>query len=108
MTSALCPASPALAMAAPWEDVLGNEPAIREAAAVAVDAALLEGVLMRTEGQPNASDVSAGAVTGRVRAWPGAEAAKREERGGSRLPSRALLGPVPGSAGPSSVCIALQ
>lgn len=46
-------------MAAPWEDVLRDRPAIQEAAAVAVDAALLQGVLMRTEGQPNASDVSA-------------------------------------------------
>lgn len=54
-----CSASSALAMAAPWEDVLRNEPAIQEAASVAVDAALLEGVLMRTEGEPNASDVSA-------------------------------------------------
>ncbi|XP_054029644.1 glutathione synthetase [Dryobates pubescens] len=44
-------------MAAPWEDVLRDAPAIREAAAVAVDAALLQGVLMRTEGEPNASDV---------------------------------------------------
>uniref|UniRef100_A0A663N7C6 Glutathione synthetase n=1 Tax=Athene cunicularia TaxID=194338 RepID=A0A663N7C6_ATHCN len=44
-------------MAAPWEDVLRDKPAIREAASVAVDAALLEGVLMRTEGEPNASDV---------------------------------------------------
>ncbi|XP_062460081.1 glutathione synthetase [Pezoporus occidentalis] len=44
-------------MAAPWEDVLRDGAAIREAAAVAVDAALLQGVLMRTEGQPNASDV---------------------------------------------------
>lgn len=52
-----CSASSALAMAALWEDVLHNEPAIQEAASVAVDAALLEGVLMRTEGEPNASDV---------------------------------------------------
>ncbi|XP_074013793.1 glutathione synthetase [Numenius arquata] len=44
-------------MAAPWEDVLRNEAAVQEAARVAVDAALLAGVLMRTEGQPNASDV---------------------------------------------------
>ncbi|KAM6248712.1 glutathione synthetase isoform 2-T2 [Porphyrio hochstetteri] len=44
-------------MAVPWEDALRDEPAIREAASVAVDAALLEGVLMRTEGEPNASDV---------------------------------------------------
>uniref|UniRef100_A0A8C8B680 Glutathione synthetase n=1 Tax=Otus sunia TaxID=257818 RepID=A0A8C8B680_9STRI len=44
-------------MAAPWDDVLRDKPAIREAASVAVDAALLEGVLMRTEGEPNASDV---------------------------------------------------
>ncbi|XP_068005873.1 glutathione synthetase [Melanerpes formicivorus] len=44
-------------MAAPWEDVLRDTPAMREAAALAVDAALLQGVLMRTEGEPNASDV---------------------------------------------------
>ncbi|XP_067163818.1 glutathione synthetase isoform X1 [Apteryx mantelli] len=44
-------------MAALWEDVLYNEPVIREAALLAVDAALLEGVLMRTEEEPNASDV---------------------------------------------------
>lgn len=44
-------------MAAPWEDVLCDTAAIREAALVAVDAALLAGVLMRTEGLPNASDV---------------------------------------------------
>uniref|UniRef100_A0A8B9MEJ8 Glutathione synthetase n=1 Tax=Accipiter nisus TaxID=211598 RepID=A0A8B9MEJ8_9AVES len=44
-------------MAAPWEDVLRDEAAIQEAASVAVDAALLEGVLMRTEREPNASDV---------------------------------------------------
>ncbi|NXX80727.1 GSHB synthetase, partial [Urocolius indicus] len=44
-------------MAALWDDVVRDEAAVREAAAAAVDAALLEGVLMRTAGQPNASDV---------------------------------------------------
>ncbi|KAM6121468.1 LOW QUALITY PROTEIN: glutathione synthetase-like [Pterocles gutturalis] len=40
-------------MAVPWEDVLRDQAAIR----AAVDAALLAGVLMRTEGEPNASEV---------------------------------------------------
>ncbi|XP_061865248.1 glutathione synthetase isoform X2 [Colius striatus] len=44
-------------MAALWDDVVRDEAAVREAAAAAVDAALLEGVLMRTAGEPNASDV---------------------------------------------------
>ncbi|KAM6135227.1 LOW QUALITY PROTEIN: glutathione synthetase-like [Pterocles gutturalis] len=44
-------------MAAPWEDVLHDRAAIREAAAVVVDAALLAGALMRLEGEPNASEV---------------------------------------------------
>lgn len=47
------------AMAAPWRDVVRDAAAVREAAAVAVDAALLAGVLMRTGEQPHASDVSA-------------------------------------------------
>ncbi|OWK50847.1 Glutathione synthetase [Lonchura striata] len=44
-------------MAAGWQDVVRDAAAVREAAAVAVDAALLAGVLMRTGEQPNASDV---------------------------------------------------
>ncbi|NWZ00087.1 GSHB synthetase, partial [Loxia curvirostra] len=44
-------------MAAAWQDVVRDAVAVREAAAVAVDAALLAGVLMRTGEQPNASDV---------------------------------------------------
>ncbi|NXE69836.1 GSHB synthetase, partial [Calcarius ornatus] len=44
-------------MAAAWQDVVRDAAAVREAAAVAVDAALLAGVLMRTGEQPNASDV---------------------------------------------------
>ncbi|RMB95600.1 hypothetical protein DUI87_27710 [Hirundo rustica rustica] len=44
-------------MAAAWQDVLRDAAAVREAAAVAVDAALLAGVLMRTGEQPHASDV---------------------------------------------------
>lgn len=47
------------AMAAAWRDVVRDAAAVREAAAVAVDAALLAGVLMRTGEQPNASEVSA-------------------------------------------------
>lgn len=46
-------------MAAAWQDVVRDSAAVREAAAVAVDAALLAGVLMRTGEQPHASDVSA-------------------------------------------------
>nr|XP_025956929.1 glutathione synthetase isoform X1 [Dromaius novaehollandiae] len=52
-----CSVSSVLAMAALWEDVLYNELVIREAASLAVDAALLGGMLMRTEEEPNASDV---------------------------------------------------
>ncbi|XP_014731547.1 PREDICTED: glutathione synthetase [Sturnus vulgaris] len=44
-------------MAAGWQDVLRDAAAVREAAAVAVDAALLAGVLMRTGEQPHSSDV---------------------------------------------------
>ncbi|NXP40984.1 GSHB synthetase, partial [Leiothrix lutea] len=44
-------------MAAGWQDVVRDAAAVREAAAVAVDAALLAGVLMRTGEQPHASDV---------------------------------------------------
>ncbi|KAM6106116.1 LOW QUALITY PROTEIN: glutathione synthetase-like [Pterocles gutturalis] len=44
-------------MAAPWEDVLRDQAAIREAVAAAVDAALVAGMLMRSEGEPSASDV---------------------------------------------------
>ncbi|KAM6105643.1 LOW QUALITY PROTEIN: glutathione synthetase-like [Pterocles gutturalis] len=43
-------------MAAPCEDVLRDQAAIREAAAAAVDAALVAGMLMRSEGEPSASD----------------------------------------------------
>lgn len=46
-------------MAAAWQDLVRDSAAVREAAAVAVDAALLAGVLMRTGEQPHASDVSA-------------------------------------------------
>lgn len=67
----MCSGSAALAMAAPWEDVLRDRAALREAAAVAVDAALLEGVLMRTEGEPNASDVSARASRDESPCGPG-------------------------------------
>uniref|UniRef100_A0A8C8SGR6 Glutathione synthetase n=1 Tax=Pelusios castaneus TaxID=367368 RepID=A0A8C8SGR6_9SAUR len=41
----------------PWEALLRDEPLVREAAALAVDRALLEGVLMRTEQEANSSDV---------------------------------------------------
>ncbi|POI30591.1 hypothetical protein CIB84_005657 [Bambusicola thoracicus] len=44
-------------MAGPWDAVLRDEAALRQAAVVAVDAALLEGVLMRTDAEPNASEV---------------------------------------------------
>lgn len=37
--------------------MLRDEAALRQAAVVAVDAALLEGVLMRTDAEPNASEV---------------------------------------------------
>lgn len=81
-------------MAAPWEDVLRDEAAIQEAASVAVDAALLEGVLMRTEREPNASDVSAGAESRDV-FDPGRAVSQQSERraGRSRLPSLGLLRP---------------
>lgn len=45
-------------MAGLWDAALRGEAAVRRAALAAVDAALLEGVLMRTEAEPNASDVS--------------------------------------------------
>ena len=45
-------------MAGPWDVVLRDEAALRQAAVVAMDAALLEGVLMRTDAEPNASEVS--------------------------------------------------
>lgn len=99
----LCSASSALAMAAPWEDVLRDEAAIQEAASVAVDAALLEGVLMRTEREPNASDVSAGAES-RDEFDPGravCESAKREE--GGEEPAA-----IPGFAAPWSASTALR
>ncbi|OXB58249.1 hypothetical protein ASZ78_011574 [Callipepla squamata] len=44
-------------MAGLWDEVLRDEAALRQAAVVAVDAALLEGVLMRTDAEPNASEV---------------------------------------------------
>ncbi|NXA39819.1 GSHB synthetase, partial [Eudromia elegans] len=44
-------------MAAQWEDVLREEALVREAALLAVDTALLAGVLMRTAEEPNASEV---------------------------------------------------
>lgn len=83
-----CSASSAVAMAALWEDVLRNEAAVEEAARVAVDAALLQGVLMRTEGEPNASDVSAGAES-RDAFGAGRGVSQQSERstGRSRLPS---------------------
>lgn len=81
------------AMAAPWEDVLCDTAAIREAALVAVDAALLAGVLMRTEGLPNASDVSAGAESGAF--GPGRAVSQHGRRGAGRscLPARLVLSP---------------
>lgn len=45
-------------MTALWEDILHNDQLIQSVAPIAVDAALLEGVLMRTKDDPNASDVS--------------------------------------------------
>ncbi|XP_015280725.1 PREDICTED: glutathione synthetase [Gekko japonicus] len=44
-------------MTALWEDILHNDQLIQYVAPIAVDAALLEGVLMRTKDDPNASDV---------------------------------------------------
>ncbi|XP_025050433.1 glutathione synthetase isoform X2 [Alligator sinensis] len=44
-------------MTALWKDILHNEQLIQDVAAIAVDAALLEGVLMRTEEDSNVSDV---------------------------------------------------
>uniref|UniRef100_A0A8D0L1R3 Glutathione synthetase n=1 Tax=Sphenodon punctatus TaxID=8508 RepID=A0A8D0L1R3_SPHPU len=44
-------------MAALWEDILHDEQLVQHVVPIAVDAALLEGVLMRTKENPNASDV---------------------------------------------------
>ncbi|XP_066482059.1 glutathione synthetase isoform X4 [Tiliqua scincoides] len=46
----------AFAMTALWEDILHNDQLIQYVAPIAVDRALLEGVLMRTKDDPNASD----------------------------------------------------
>ncbi|XP_015736853.1 glutathione synthetase isoform X1 [Coturnix japonica] len=51
------PGSAGSSMAGPWDAVLRDEAALKQAAVVAVDAALLEGVLMRTDAEPNASEV---------------------------------------------------
>ncbi|KAJ7331892.1 hypothetical protein JRQ81_014072 [Phrynocephalus forsythii] len=45
------------AMSSLWKDILHNVPLIHYVAPIAVDAALLEGVLMRTKDDPNTSDV---------------------------------------------------
>ncbi|MGH0124492.1 UNVERIFIED_CONTAM: hypothetical protein FKN15_077177 [Acipenser sinensis] len=44
-------------MASPLEDVLANEALLKDLVSVAKDAALLQGVLMRTKEEPNASEV---------------------------------------------------
>ncbi|XP_075428583.1 glutathione synthetase isoform X2 [Ascaphus truei] len=44
-------------MAALWGDIYGNTPLLEEVAPIAVDAALLHGVLMRTKENPNSSEV---------------------------------------------------
>uniref|UniRef100_A0A670K274 Glutathione synthetase n=1 Tax=Podarcis muralis TaxID=64176 RepID=A0A670K274_PODMU len=44
-------------MTTPWKDILCNVQLIQHVAPIAVDSALLEGVLMRTKDDPNASDV---------------------------------------------------
>uniref|UniRef100_A0A8C5PRF4 Glutathione synthetase n=1 Tax=Leptobrachium leishanense TaxID=445787 RepID=A0A8C5PRF4_9ANUR len=44
-------------MAALWEDVFSNEELLEEISTVAVDKALLMGVIMRTKENPNSSDV---------------------------------------------------
>lgn len=41
-----------------WKDILQNVQLIQYVAPIAIDVALLEGVLMRTKDEPNASDVS--------------------------------------------------
>lgn len=41
-----------------WKDTLQNVQLIQYVAPIAIDIALLEGVLMRTKDDPNASDVS--------------------------------------------------
>lgn len=45
------------AMAGVWDDVFNDRMLINEIAPVAIDAALLQGILMRTEEQPNISEV---------------------------------------------------
>ncbi|XP_029470116.1 glutathione synthetase [Rhinatrema bivittatum] len=45
------------AVRAPWEDILFNKKLIEDVAAIAVDTALLQGVLMRTKEEPNTSEV---------------------------------------------------
>ncbi|XP_054835144.1 glutathione synthetase isoform X1 [Eublepharis macularius] len=55
--SLLGTASLSFAMTALWDDILHNDQLIQYVAPIAVDAALLEGVLMRTKDDPNASDV---------------------------------------------------
>ncbi|XP_030067274.1 glutathione synthetase [Microcaecilia unicolor] len=44
-------------MTAPWDDILLNKQLIEDVVPIAVDAALLQGVLMRTKEEPNASDM---------------------------------------------------
>ncbi|XP_034761267.2 glutathione synthetase-like isoform X2 [Acipenser ruthenus] len=44
-------------MASPLEDVLANEALLKDLVSVAKDAALIQGVLMRTKEEPNASEV---------------------------------------------------
>lgn len=41
-----------------WKDILQNVELIQYVAPIAIDIALLQGVLMRTKDDPNASDVS--------------------------------------------------
>nr|XP_020638061.1 glutathione synthetase isoform X1 [Pogona vitticeps]XP_020638063.1 glutathione synthetase isoform X1 [Pogona vitticeps]XP_020638064.1 glutathione synthetase isoform X1 [Pogona vitticeps] len=48
---------PVFAMTTLWKDILHNVQQIHYVAPIAVDAALLEGVLMRTKDDPNTSDV---------------------------------------------------
>ncbi|CAI5778034.1 glutathione synthetase isoform X1 [Podarcis lilfordi] len=57
MLSDLFSAASAFTMTAPWKDILCNVQLIQYVAPIAVDSALLEGVLMRTKDDPNASDV---------------------------------------------------
>ncbi|XP_068119885.1 glutathione synthetase [Hyperolius riggenbachi] len=44
-------------MAAVWEDIFSNPTLLEEAAPIAIDTALLQGVVMRTKDSPNSSDV---------------------------------------------------